>query len=787
MAKIQVMSDHLSNLIAAGEVVSRPMNIVKECIENSLDAHAHSIEIEVFEGGISGVIITDDGDGMDPEDALLAFSNHATSKLKTEDDLFKIMTMGFRGEALASIGAVASVDLQTNDGNQGTHIKFEYGSNTLHEEYACPKGTRIEVRGLFSRTPARLKYLKKANYEFSVIAEAVNKLALSHPNIRFLLKHDGRTIFQTSGKGNQKEVLYQMYGREAAENCLPFSASSDDFQIDGYAIQPKISRASKNSIYVSINSRIIRSWPITNAVVEGYREYLPKDRYPIFLINIEVDPQLVDVNVHPNKLEVRLSKEEFLSQLIINTIENLFYDQLDTPSIDDSYERKKQKSDSSTQGKLELSYPNRSRPKEVQSDLVQMMNPNQEKMDSLRGNPHFDNYGVKSGSINQKWQEDQEAPRSALLKEVRAQFNGAIPSGNPYNTKKNHQKLPEADNNQDFRNQSFRKSDEYQNFDKQNFKSDNDQNSVNSGDMDHQISENRNLRDYTQEDSSVVMKPVHEESLSSETTDFEMTKNSFQDEERSDLVKDSQSSNGENSQNLQESLFEADHPIIQLAGKLAQSEEFIPGEISEEKARELNASAVGKEFFDHLTVIGQLHESYILCENPQGLVIIDQHAAQERCNFEKLQKELLKPTRAMQPRMVPLLIPVTPDLFVQLDHINELTEPFGLSFEAFGQSQLILREEPLWFSQVDQMKFIDDMLSGFQNTRSIDIAYMRRHMIATMACHSSIRFNRPLNRDEMEKVIWDLQQCDHPYHCPHGRPTVLKLSEPFLRKQFERT
>lgn len=743
MSKIQVMSEHLSNLIAAGEVVDRPMNIVKECIENSLDAHATSVEIEVFEGGITGLIITDNGDGMDQQDALLAFSHHATSKLKNEEDLFRIMTMGFRGEALASIAAVAQVDLQTNNGKESTHVRFEYGKCTLQEEFSCPRGTRIEVRGLFSHTPARLKYLKKANYEFSVIAEAVNKLALSHPDIRFMLKHDGRVIFQTSGKGDQKEVLYQMYGREAAQNCLEFSADGYDFQISGLAVQPKINRASRNFIYININSRIVRSWPVTNAVIEGYREFLPRDRYPIFLINIQVDPQLIDVNVHPNKMEVRISKEEFLSQLIINTIENLFYDQLDTPSLDDSLLRKQNRiKETPVQEKLELKYPNRG-PKEQAysvSETVQMMNPNKQPGSDLLGDPHFDQYAANSGRNNQEWKNENEYSEQALRKEIRRQFNGSIPSGSPYTSRKNPQKLSDYSG------------------------SDTGIEQPESQEIRNQVSDRINPETSVEKSGP----ESGSESFWPEDNEARPAVHSLQRNQTAESVRDKES-------------------FTQTSQSDSQVEEYIPGEVSEERRKQLNESDSGMDFFDHLVVIGQLKDSYILCENPQGLVIIDQHAAQERCNFERLQREMLKPTEAIQPRMIPLLIDVRPDLFARLDRINELTEPFGLSFEAFGQSQFILRQEPLWFSQIDQKAFIDDMFAVFVGTQNIDIAYMRRHMIATMACHSSIRFNRPLSRDEMEKVIWDLQQCRHPYHCPHGRPTVLKLSDAFLRKEFERS
>ncbi|UNT93634.1 DNA mismatch repair endonuclease MutL [Allobaculum sp. Allo2] len=331
MGIIHVLDEQLTNMIAAGEVVDRPVNIVKECVENALDAGADSIDIEVFQGGIDGVIVTDNGCGMSFDDARMAFERHATSKIQSEDELFSISTMGFRGEALPSIASVARVSMTTADVHGGTRIVFDYGELILHEHADVPQGTRIEVRGLFLHTPARFKYLKKPNYEFAVIADAVNKIALAHPEVRFTLRHDNRLIFQTTGKSNRLEILFQMFGRDAASKAEAFEASSPDFKISGYALQPSVNRASKSYIYLCLNGRTIRSWPIVNAIVEGYREFLPRERYPVCFLNIETDFQLVDVNVHPNKLEVRISKEEYLADLIKTTIQSLFEEKFRRP------------------------------------------------------------------------------------------------------------------------------------------------------------------------------------------------------------------------------------------------------------------------------------------------------------------------------------------------------------------------------------------------------------------------------------------------------------------------
>lgn len=764
MGKIRVMSDHLSNMIAAGEVVDRPMNIVKECAENSLDAGASSVEIEVFEGGISGIIITDNGEGMDAGDALLAFSRHATSKLKSEEELFRIQTMGFRGEALASIGAVAEVDLQTNDGKNGTHIRFEYGECTLQEQTSCPRGTRIEVRGLFTRTPARLKYLKKANYEFSVIADAVNKLAVSHPDIRFVLRHDGRLIFQTSGKGSKAEVLYQMYGREVAENALPFQAEGYDFEISGLAVQPKISRASRNFIYITVNDRVVKSWPITSAVLEGYREFLPKERYPIFFINVKTDPQLVDVNVHPNKLEVRLSKEDFLSQLIINTIENLFSDGLETLKVEALREAP------AVQEELELDF-SRKKNEAARNDIemVRMMNPNQETHQDLMGNPHIDDFRENNRQVQRDWQKEYQPSEQSMKKEIREQFSGQIPAGIFSRPAKGKQSSSDSGSGYSKPQDEAGAKPAAHPMDR--FRS--EDSLLDLAQKQAEIADSESFAPFTSLDLPASENPEDlsgaEASGSFPGTDVDPF--DFYSRTESSVVAANPEETG---------LESSESDAIRM-----ERERGAEGKDLQQPAPSKKGSR-GKEFFDHLHVIGQLKDSYILCENPQGLVIIDQHAAQERYNFERLKKQFEQPVVSLQPRMVPMLIPVTTDQFVMLDTINSYTEKYGLIFEAFGNGKFILRQEPVWMQNLDRENFVHDLLAMFQQSRKVDVEELQRHMVATAACHSSIRFNRPLSRAEMEKVIYDLQECEHPYHCPHGRPTVLTLSDLELRKDFER-
>ena len=353
MTKIHVLSEHLTNMIAAGEVVERPAGIVKECVENSIDAGATVIEVEAFQGGIERIVITDDGCGMDHEDAHLAFMRHATSKMHSEEELFNIQTMGFRGEALPSIASVAQVELQTSNGEEGTLLRYNYGSLDVDEKCNCPRGTKLDVSGLFIKTPARFKHLKSTSYEFSVIADLMNKMALSHPDIRFQLSHDGRVVFQTSGNGNIQEILYQMYGKEVAQNAIHFEGSNEDFHIHGYAIQPKINRATKYFMFLTLNTRLIRSVAIQKAILDAYSDYMPPNRFPIVVLQMDSDTQLVDVNVHPNKWEVRLSKQGEMLDLIKKTIQDALNASLKTVSVS----KPEKKSVIFEQPEIQYSYP----------------------------------------------------------------------------------------------------------------------------------------------------------------------------------------------------------------------------------------------------------------------------------------------------------------------------------------------------------------------------------------------------------------------------------------------
>ncbi|MBD1379305.1 DNA mismatch repair endonuclease MutL [Metabacillus arenae] len=334
MGKIIQLNDHLSNKIAAGEVVERPASVVKELVENSLDANSSIIEIEVEEAGLSKIRIVDNGDGIEADDCLNAFHRHATSKIKDENDLFRIRTLGFRGEALPSIASVSELELKTSTGSDaGSRIKLSGGKVIIHEPASSRKGTEIVVSDLFFNTPARLKYMKSIHTELGNITDVVNRLALSHPEVSFRLLHNGKQLLYTNGKGDVRQVLASIYGLSIAKKMIPIHLKSLDFEIKGHVSLPEITRASRNYISTIINGRFIKNYALVRAIQQGFHTLLPIGRFPIIYLEILMDPLLVDVNVHPAKMEVRLSKEMELNELITSGIKDTFKQEQLIPEV----------------------------------------------------------------------------------------------------------------------------------------------------------------------------------------------------------------------------------------------------------------------------------------------------------------------------------------------------------------------------------------------------------------------------------------------------------------------
>lgn len=593
--KIKQLDEILANKIAAGEVIERPANVVKELVENSIDASSSKIDIIIEEGGMNLIEIVDDGLGMDQEDAKLCFSRHATSKITNDQDLFCIQTLGFRGEAIPSIASISHFELKTSDGQSGSTVVYEFGKFIEQKQSDLKRGTKITVTKLFQNVPARLKYVKSVNAEFAHIQNYVERLSLSHPDISFTLMHNGKVTYKTNGNGQLLEVIHQLYGLSVVKNMLNLKVENDEFEVEGYIGKIEINRASKNHIVTLVNHRIVKNQIAIDAINQAYRKYLADNRYPIAIINIEIDPYLVDVNVHPSKLEVKFSKESELKQLI------------------------------------------------------------------------FDGVSKTLEGVNLTYQAKEE---------------------------------------------------------KQVFKPQLDQ-------LDLEI-------DFRQEVPPLQVQPI------------ERTMPSYIYEEKEEYQASS-----------------------------------INQEISEQKIVEEIKETPLKEMKKKIFVKAQIHGTYIVGEDGEGMYLIDQHAAQERINYEYFLEKYSHPDMTMRDLLVPITVEYPLSECMIIEERKELLKEVGIYLDPFGNG-FIIKQLPMWMNQINEHLFIEDMIQQVLKDNKIDLLSLQEHAIATLSCKASLKGNSHLSIESMQTIVDNLMRCDNPYVCPHGRPTIIHYSAYDLEKLFKR-
>ncbi|WP_264447757.1 DNA mismatch repair endonuclease MutL [Bacillus cereus] len=645
MGKIRKLDDQLSNLIAAGEVVERPASVVKELVENSIDANSTSIEIHLEEAGLSKIRIIDNGDGIAEEDCIVAFERHATSKIKDENDLFRIRTLGFRGEALPSIASVSELELISSTGDApGTHLIIKGGDIIKQEKTASRKGTDITVQNLFFNTPARLKYMKTIHTELGNITDIVYRIAMSHPEVSLKLFHNEKKLLHTSGNGDVRQVLASIYSIQVAKKLIPIEAESLDFTIKGYVTLPEVTRASRNYMSTIVNGRYVRNFVLMKAIQQGYHTLLPVGRYPIGFLSIEMDPMLVDVNVHPAKLEVRFSKEQELLKLIEETLQAAFKKIQLIP--DAGVTTKKKEKDESVQGQFQFEH---AKPKEPSMpDIILPTG-----MDEKREEP----LAVKQPA--QLWQppkQEWQPPQSLVREEQSWQ-----PSSKP-----------------------------------------------------------------------VIEKTVREEKeWTSNNDDFEL--------------------------------------------------EELEEEVHEIKEIEMNGNDLPP-----LYPIGQMHGTYIFAQNDNGLYMIDQHAAQERINYEYFRDKVGRVAQEVQELLVPYRIDLSLTEFLRVEEQLEELKKVGLFLEQFGHQSFIVRSHPTWFPKGQETEIIDEMMEQVVKLKKVDIKKLREEAAIMMSCKASIKANQYLTNDQIFALLEELRTTTNPYTCPHGRPILVHHSTYELEKMFKR-
>ena len=577
MGKIRVMDETLANKIAAGEVVEKCSSVVKELCQNSIDAGAKNILIQLEEGGKKKIEVSDDGSGMSEEDAILAFQRHATSKIYKDDDLFFIDTLGFRGEALPSIASVSRCELKTSDGVVGTHVVIEGGKKILVEKSDARKGTSLKITNLFYNTPARLKYLRSEQAELASCVSFVERLALSHPEIAFTLHHDNRLVVKTSGSNDLLKTIHEIYGLQVSSKMIEIKASNDDFDLYGYVCKPEILKSNRNHMIVMVNDRIVKNFDINKAINDAYYTYKPDIKFPIVVLKINTDPTLIDVNIHPTKQDIKLSKIDVLYELIVKTIKDALYNALLVP-------------------------------------------------DALLRTPEI-----------------QNSPKEVIENIVKEQEEAYIPTT---------------------------------------------------------VQTEFNLKEEPKEEI-IVENP-----------------------EMKELV---------------------------------------------------------------LYPVGLAHGTYIIAENESGVYIIDQHAAQERVNYERNMAAL----KSKEVHTTNLLFPITIELsgseFLKVKAEEEHLKELGFDIEEFGVNTFVIKAHPTWLREgyeEESIRRIIDLIVG--GISKVDPVKFNESIAITLACKMSIKANMHISHEAQEELLKELCACDIPYNCPHGRPTIIKFSNYDLERMFKR-
>ncbi len=677
MPEIKVLDQETINKIAAGEVIDRPASVVKELLENAIDAKSSAVTVEIKDGGISLIRITDNGCGFDKEQIPIAFLRHSTSKIKSIEDLATVSSLGFRGEALSSIAAVAQVELITKPQGvlNGFRYQIEGGKEKSLEEIGAPEGTTFIVRNLFYNTPARRKFLKTPVTEAGYIADVVEKIALSHPEVSIRFINNGQTKLHTTGNGKIKDIIYNVYGREITAALLPVEFSSSNVSMTGFIGKPILSRGNRAYENYFINGRYIKSNLISKAIEEGYRGYMMQHKYPFTVLHIEIDSSLLDVNVHPSKMELRFRNAEEIYQNIINAIRYALTHRELIP---------------------EVSAPT---PKPVPQQVQQPQQGKAVISDKPEGNAQEQ---PKQETAKQGVVKKERAPEVFEVKRIAANItktDEALYTGNVVQG----------------------------------------QRSV--------------IKENVATDKKTVT-VVKEESL------YNAGKNTVVESVPIIAQKPKQVS--------------AEQPKAEQVTTAEQMSLFIGDKL-------LSEQGIKKQ-----KIIGQLFDTYWLVEFEDKLFIIDQHAAHEKVLYERTLKALESKVYTSQQISPPIIVTLSMQEEEHLKNYMKYFEEIGFEIEHFGGREYSIRAVPdnlYGLAQKDLfIEMIDSLATDIKHTDNSMIL----DKIASMSCKAAVKGNHKLSLLEVEELINELLTLDNPYNCPHGRPTIISMSQYEIERKFKR-
>ncbi|WP_101772917.1 DNA mismatch repair endonuclease MutL [Peptostreptococcus faecalis] len=668
MSKINVLSESTINKIAAGEVIERPSSIIKELVENSIDAGSSTISIEIVNGGKDLIKIIDNGSGIHPDDVNKAFMRHATSKIQRVEDLSYLSSLGFRGEALASIAAVSKLDMitKTNDEMMGTKIIINGGKIVSKEPVACNNGTIISVNELFYNTPARKKFLKSNHSETIAITDLLNKLCLGNSNIKFKYINNGKTVFETIGDGSLSNAIRLIYGKDVSDNLIKLDYVSEHFKIDGFMANNNIYRSNRNLQHIYINGRYIKSSNIMNIINDSYKSIIPINKFPVYFINLSIDPSTIDVNIHPNKLEVRFDKEEQILSDLSDYIRGLLLK-------------------NSLVGKYKPSFTKK-------DDLYQSKN--EYKV--------FDSFSYSKNEQEADLKDSKEFVSHDKVKEDNINSYDSHCHDSSKNTPKEFKELEVVEKIR----------------------------------INEQINNENKIKKFT---------AIGE--LKSNNIDNSL-ENHYDD---SNLTKETINTKSTYDDKSQMTLFE-------------------------ESARDNS--------FKNLKYVGIVFDTYILFSKGDKMIMMDQHAAHERVQFEMYMNKFKSDSVSIQMLIDPIVMQLNPSDMLTVSKKTEEFKKFGFIIEEYGYKDISIRGVPNTFGYPESERFVLELIDNFNK---IDNIYETKYDdIAEIACKSAIKANDKISYEESLELVNQLEKCENPYTCPHGRPIMVSMTKYDIEKMFKR-
>ena len=743
MAIINVLDKDTINKIAAGEVIEGPAAVVKELVENAIDADANSVTVEIKDGGTSLIRVTDNGKGIGSDDIKTAFLPHATSKIKTADDLTLVSSLGFRGEALASIAAVSEVEVLTKTADEISGIRYVIngGKEEANEPIGTPEGTTFVVRNIFYNTPARKKFLKTPATEGRYVGEVMEHMAVSHPEIAFKFILNGQVKLQTMGNGSLKDVLFYIYGKETTANIIPVNNPDADgelvngLSVRGYIGKPSLTRGNKEYENYFINGRFIKNKVITRAIEDAYKSFLMQHRFPFTCLLISVDNSLVDVNVHPAKLEVRFSDTESIYRLIFHEVDNALRkkDLLPDMGVKQVPDKKPLVRDFNSHNKAERT--------EKSGGYIIPDIPMPEPFEKSRQGewkkelkPVF----KQESFVADKVKRDEKSP--LVKSEMYAPFD------NDTTSDKNKLDLLEIE--------SIDKSE---------------------GGIKNTCG---NLAGDVSRENSVETEDNREYPTTVEQTDKTSYNKDF------NTVKE----DGDTYKNMSENSFQADDGMMNATGveQVFYDKDELHCDTNKSSKEEFKGGILAKKALPDIKIIGQIFGTYWIIEYDDSVYMIDQHAAHEKVMYERFVKEISQNKATSQNLLPPVVVTLSGSQSQIVEEIGEHLHKLGFEIEPFGGNEYVIKAVPTELFGISEKDLLFDIIDQYSlegKKTTPDTVLVK---LATMACKAAIKGNMNISLLEAKALIEELMSLDNPYNCPHGRPTMIFMSKSDVEKKFKR-